>query len=41
MPITPKLDQNGQQKIDKDGLLLFNKYNWNETTFNLGFSRII
>ena len=32
MPITAKLDENGQQKIDKDGLLLFNNYTWNEST---------
>jgi hypothetical protein len=40
MPMTALLDENGQQKIDKDGLLLFNNYIWNETTKNWDLQNI-
>ena len=40
MPITPKLNENGIQKINKDGLLLFNNYYWNESTLTWNISEI-
>jgi len=34
MPSTPKLDQNGQEIKDQDNFVVYNQYQWNETTQN-------